>query len=461
MQTLPRPKGRATHVVITEYDLPRKTIAPHDVRTDATAMSGIRISSRIFWANSIPRPARIGNIRSRCRSRTFPTGTLDLEPDADGNLWLAMMFQTGLARFDMKTKTFQIFPLPGRSRRRRHAAIDGDAARASNVDGKVWTNDVARQSIMRLDLKTGQYERIDPFSSCSAKATACALRHGRGRGRTISISWISAARMSAASMPRPARRRSFRRRRRNPGRAGPCSTIEGRLWFTEFAANKLAMFDIRTEAFKEWDVPTPHTYPYDVFTRQQRRVVERRHGERPRAALRSAKRPLGRISVAAPDQYPARLRRQLDQSGDILGRQQSRRGNFAAAAAGLDLEGGHSMNRQAVLSAWPRGASFSPPQRQLAARRQQAATSACGACSLYDDDGRHDEHAGAAASRQARLGRPAREIGRLPPMRWRNPPDFRRHRQGPADVSRLSGRRSGRRGAEAAAGRRRSRHQAA
>jgi virginiamycin B lyase len=35
LQTLPRPKGRATHVLITEYDLPRKTIAPHDVRTDA------------------------------------------------------------------------------------------------------------------------------------------------------------------------------------------------------------------------------------------------------------------------------------------------------------------------------------------------------------------------------------------------------------------------------------------
>ena len=39
----------------------------------------------------------------------------------------------------------------------------------------------------------------------------------------------------------------------------------GHLWFAEFAANKLAMFDIRHETFKEWDVPTPHTYPYDVF----------------------------------------------------------------------------------------------------------------------------------------------------------------------------------------------------
>jgi streptogramin lyase len=41
---------------------------------------------------------------------------------------------------------------------------------------------------------------------------------------------------------------------------------QGRLWFTEFAANKLAMFDIKVEAFREWEVPTPYTFPYDVFS---------------------------------------------------------------------------------------------------------------------------------------------------------------------------------------------------
>jgi streptogramin lyase len=35
LKTLPRPTGAATRVIITEYELPRKTIAPHDVRTDA------------------------------------------------------------------------------------------------------------------------------------------------------------------------------------------------------------------------------------------------------------------------------------------------------------------------------------------------------------------------------------------------------------------------------------------
>ena len=31
LKTLPRPKGKATRVIYTEYDLPRQTIEPHDV----------------------------------------------------------------------------------------------------------------------------------------------------------------------------------------------------------------------------------------------------------------------------------------------------------------------------------------------------------------------------------------------------------------------------------------------
>ena len=40
---------------------------------------------------------------------------------------------------------------------------------------------------------------------------------------------------------------------------------QDRLWFTEYRANKLAMFDTKTETFSEWDVPTPWSYPYDVI----------------------------------------------------------------------------------------------------------------------------------------------------------------------------------------------------
>jgi streptogramin lyase len=43
--------------------------------------------------------------------------------------------------------------------------------------------------------------------------------------------------------------------------------IDGKLrvWFAEYAANKVAMFGPVKETFREWEVPTPYTYPYDVF----------------------------------------------------------------------------------------------------------------------------------------------------------------------------------------------------
>jgi streptogramin lyase len=37
-----------------------------------------------------------------------------------------------------------------------------------------------------------------------------------------------------------------------------------RLWFAEYRANRVAMFDTRREEFKEWPMPTAWTAPYDV-----------------------------------------------------------------------------------------------------------------------------------------------------------------------------------------------------
>ena len=42
----------------------------------------------------------------------YPIGTLDLETDKAGNLWIAMMYQGGVAQFDKKTQTFQTWKVP-------------------------------------------------------------------------------------------------------------------------------------------------------------------------------------------------------------------------------------------------------------------------------------------------------------------------------------------------------------
>src|ERR1700730_1543059 len=162
-----------------------------------------------------------------------------------------MMFQGGLAKFDVKTRTFQLFPV--------QAEMNTDATQQSlvmpwqsRVDGKVWTNDVSTHAILRLDLTTGKYESFDPFKANKGRQhspyglAADAENNlyfmdfgdesvGNGDART--------GRTTLYPTPTP--------------RSRPRRTMldaQGRLWFAEFAANKVAMFDLKEEAFKEWDV---------------------------------------------------------------------------------------------------------------------------------------------------------------------------------------------------------------
>ena len=263
LKTLPRPKGRATRVVITEYDLPRKTIAPHDVRADAQGM--------IWYSNFVEN--YLGRLDPRTGAHTefaypvlkpgFPTGALALEADNDGNLWLPGMFQTGLVKFDIKTRKFQVFRLP--------PEMNTDASqqsmvmpRQSHIDGKVWTNDVSKQSILRLDLASGKYALIDPFkgmpkgvnhSPYGLVADAANNLYFMDFGDE-NIGRVDASTGESTIYPTPTKRSRPRR---------TMMDTQGHVWFAEFAANKVAMFDVKKETIREWDVPTPHTYPYDVF----------------------------------------------------------------------------------------------------------------------------------------------------------------------------------------------------
>jgi len=263
LQTLPRPSGRATRVVATEYDLPRQSIAPHDVRTDAAGMVWYSNFTEPFLGWLDPATGAHVEYAYPVAKPGAPTGALAMEPDADGNWWLALMFQGGLAKFDVATKRFTMFPLP--------AAMSDDATQQSmvmpgqsRVDGKVWTNEVSRQALLRLDLATGAYERIEPFAQMPDRASHSPYGLAADAANDLffmdfgsqSIGRIDAKTREVTLYPTPTPNSRPRR---------TMLDAQGRLWFAEFAANKVAMFDIKRESFREWDVPTPHTYPYDVF----------------------------------------------------------------------------------------------------------------------------------------------------------------------------------------------------
>src|SRR5690348_13634251 len=164
LKALPRPRGRATKVIITEYALPRPTIAPHDVRPDQNGIVWYSNFVEPFIGRLDPRTGAHAEFRYPVPKPKFPEGALALEPDPDGNWWLSMMFQSGLTRFDPRTGQFRHFPIPPEQ------MTDGTQQSLmmpgrSRVDGKVWTNDVSTHEILRLDLATGAYERVNPFKT--------------------------------------------------------------------------------------------------------------------------------------------------------------------------------------------------------------------------------------------------------------------------------------------------------
>ncbi len=262
LKTLPRPKGRATKVIITEYDMPRKTIAPHDVRVDPDGYVWYSNFVEPFLGRLDPRTGEHREFEYPLLKPGFPTGSLDLEPDADGNLWLALMFQGGIAKFDKKTSAFTMFPVS--------PEFGNDAVQQSmvmpwhaNVDGKVWTNEVAKQSIMRVDLAAGKYEFLDPFKNSPRGPAHAPYGLSADAQNNLwfmdfgdeNIGKIDAKTLAPTLYPTPTRGSRPRR-----------AMFDGqRLWFAEFAANRLGVFDTVRESYREWALPTPHTYPYDAF----------------------------------------------------------------------------------------------------------------------------------------------------------------------------------------------------
>ena len=165
LKTLPRVKGRGTQVIITEYDLPRATIEPHDVIVSNGSVWYSNFGEQ-FLGRLDPKTGKHTEYAMQVFKPGFPTGNLDVGTDKDGNIWLGMMYQGAIAKFDPKTEQFQYFrPSPERNRDNLQLNM---VTTNYHVDGKVWVNDAGTSNILRLDLATGKFEEFDPLKALPA-----------------------------------------------------------------------------------------------------------------------------------------------------------------------------------------------------------------------------------------------------------------------------------------------------
>src|SRR5262245_16417312 len=136
LKTLPRPTGRSTKVVVTEYDLPRKNAMPHDVIVDRDGQVWYSDFGTQFVGVMDPKTGETKDIAIPVIRPEQPKGGLDIEFDPEGNIWLAMMYQAGISRIDRKTHEVTAYPFP-----KEWISTSAQASMVSpmhsNADGKV------------------------------------------------------------------------------------------------------------------------------------------------------------------------------------------------------------------------------------------------------------------------------------------------------------------------------------
>jgi virginiamycin B lyase len=266
LKTYPRVTGRGTHAVVTEYGLPRPTIEPHDVVLDPKGRVWYSDFGEMYLGSLDPKTGKMTEYALPTLKQGYPVGTLDLETDNKGNFWLGTMFQGALARFDRDTKKFKIFSLPKESN--DDVAQINMVTTRSDVDGKVWTNNVGHGDIYRVNIATGAMEHFEPYKNLPDDAPQANRPHaiydlkadsqnnlfftdfaGRWIGRIDAKTGKTSFLATPSDNSRPRRGRM---------------DDQDRFWFAEYGANRVAMLDTKSGAFQEWEMPTPWTAPYDV-----------------------------------------------------------------------------------------------------------------------------------------------------------------------------------------------------
>ena len=262
LKTLPRLTGKSTQVIITEYDLPRPETQPHDVIVDEKGIIWYADFGQMFLGSMDPKTGKVTEYPIPETKKGFPVGALDLEADKQGNIWVGVMYQASIAKFDKKTATFQSWSVPKEwdtdAAQLGHLAVGNSA-----VDGKVWIKNSDGTKIYRLDLATGKMEDLGaPVDPATGNRIGTYGLHSDSKNNIYLLDFAAGnigkfdAKTKAFSVyPTPTPMSRPRR-----GRVDS----QDRLWFAEYGGNAIGMLDPASGRIQEWKVPTPWSAPYDA-----------------------------------------------------------------------------------------------------------------------------------------------------------------------------------------------------
>ncbi len=271
-KTRPRPTGRATHVIVTEYDLPDSGRLPHDADLDDKGMIWYNDFREPLIGRLDPRTGETKEWRMPPLQSSYPEGTLSIEFNRDGYLWIPRFRQGGYTRFDPRTEKFQTWLVPPEYNDAH--AIQPQVAAAP--DGTAWFPGGESLLIFHLDPETGRitafpmYPDFHPdeksggiiqFSYSATPSGHSTYGLAADSKSNVYICDIVGGNIGKID-GKTGKVTLYKTPTLNSGPRRISVDAQDRVWFGEYYANKLGMFDPVTEKFKEWAAPTPWVGPY-------------------------------------------------------------------------------------------------------------------------------------------------------------------------------------------------------
>jgi len=258
LKTLPRPTGRSTHAIVTEYDMGRETTEPHDILVDKDGAVWYTDFGEMFIGKFDPKTLKLTEYPIKKFKPNAPEGLLSIEFDHAGQIWFDTMYQGSLGCLDPQTGEIKYYPLDAKWNDEKVQL--NFTGLHHEVDNKVWTKSVGTQEIFRVDLKTGDWEKFRPLDKLPTVQRAgiyqvMADSHnnlwmaefteghlGKIDAKTSDVTWYATPTAHAR-----ARRMEI--------------DSQDRVLVTEYRTSKAALFDPKTEQFTEYALPQ-YTYPY-------------------------------------------------------------------------------------------------------------------------------------------------------------------------------------------------------
>ena len=272
LKTLPRPTGRATRVIVTEYDLPDPGSLPHDAMLDDKGMVWYNDFREPIIGRLDPRTGEVKEWRLPPLKPGFPEGILSIEFGADGYLWIPRFRQGGYTRFDPRTEKFQTWLVPPEYNDAR--ALQPQVAAAP--DGTAWFPGGESLLMFKVDPKADRvttypmYPDYHPDEKSSGiiqfsyneKPTGHST-YGLAADSHSNVYFCDIVGGNIGKMdPKTGHVTLYKTPTLNSGPRRISVDAQDRVWFGEYYANKLGMFDPKTEQFREWSAPTPWLGPY-------------------------------------------------------------------------------------------------------------------------------------------------------------------------------------------------------